>query len=94
MSHDYNPFADLSAKQERILSKLEQLEQQFVKLAADRNAEAKFITKKQVAKLASVSTSTIESWKRKGYIQGYYPGEGKRALRFDKNEVIEFLKSR
>lgn len=57
--------------------------------AIDAEYKEKFITKKEVAAIASVSTSTVDNWARAGKITRHYFGA---SVRFFQPELMEFLK--
>ncbi|HMO39890.1 MAG TPA: helix-turn-helix domain-containing protein [Saprospiraceae bacterium] len=59
---------------------------------ADNTADhAEFMTKRQVAKMLSCSTSTVDNYRRAGKLTPYYLGEKYRAVRFKRKEVLGLL---
>jgi len=53
--------------------------------------ENKYISKKEAAKIASVSTSTIDNWRRAREFEPHYFGG---SLRIKRNEFMELLESK
>lgn len=70
------------------------LEEQFgkrKKTESEPKDELEFITKKKAAEIAAVSVSTIDNWRRAGYIKPYYFGSSCRYKRVD---ILAYLESK
>jgi len=86
-----NPFQELNDNLLSIKESLSAL-QKDVQLLKDKRSiadeEVRYIDKKVAAKIASVSLSTIDSWRRSRRIMPYYFDT---AVRFRYDEFMEFL---
>ena len=90
----HNPFAVLDKRLSFIESILLELKQNtLLESSTERDVPTQddFLNKKEAAKLASLSVSTIDNLRRQGKLKPYYFGS---SVRFKRSELLEFLESK
>ena len=53
--------------------------------------KSEFVTKREVAKMLSCSTSTVDNYRRAGQLKPYYLGQKYKSVRFKRAEVLALL---